>query len=112
VGERAQRIGRNEAVFRIVNERLEDLSETFGPAAGPMQLVCECGSAACTESISVSASEYEAVRADAELFVVAHGHVADDVERVVEERPAYDVVRKDPGAPATIARATDPRDAA
>lgn len=107
--DRASRIGRNEAVFREVNERLESLNETFGTLTGRMELVCECGDALCGDMIALTAADYEAVRADAELFVTAKGHVVDGVERVVDARPGYDVIRKDPGDPARIAHATNPR---
>ena len=42
-------------------------------------------------------------------FAVASGHVAPDVEQVVETHSRYDVVRKLKGVPAEIAQTTDPR---
>jgi hypothetical protein len=106
---REERIGMNEAVFRDVNERIQDVAGTFNLTSEPLDLICECGDAACTDRISLTRDEYERVRADAHLFAVATGHVAPDVEEVVEQRPGYDVVCKFKGAPAEIARKTDPR---
>lgn len=106
---REERIGMNEAVFRDVNERIQDVAGTFNLTSEPLDLICECGDASCVERISLSRDEYERVRAEAQNFAVATGHVAPDVEEVVEQRPGYDVVRKFKGAPAEIARKTDPR---
>ena len=106
---REERIGMNEAVFRDVNERIQDVATTFDLSSEPLDLICECGDAACVDRISLSRDEYEGIRADAHLFAVASGHVAPDVEEVVEERPGYDIVRKYKGTPAEIAQKTDPR---
>ena len=105
---REERIGMNEAVFRDVNERIQDVAAAFNLTTEPLDLICECGDAACVARISLSRDEYERVRADSHLFAVATGHVAPDVEEVVENRPGYDVVRKCKGAPARIAQKTDP----
>jgi hypothetical protein len=106
---REERIGMNEAVFRDVNERIQDVASTFNLTSEPLDLICECGDAACVERITLSRDEYEQIRADSHLFAVATGHVAPDVEEVVESRAGYEIVRKFKGAPAKIAQQTDPR---
>jgi hypothetical protein len=106
---RDERIGMNEAVFRDVNERIQDVASTFDLTSEPLDLICECGDATCVERISLSRDEYERVRSNAHHFAVASGHVAPDVEKVVESRPGYDVVSKFKGVPAEIAQKTDPR---
>lgn len=106
---RDERIGMNEAVFRDVNERIQDVASTFDLTSQPLDMICECGDAACVERISLSRNEYEHVRADAHLFAVAPGHVEQDVEEKVESHSGYDVVRKNKGVPAEIAQKTDPR---
>jgi hypothetical protein len=106
---REERIGMNEAVFRDVNERIQDVASTFNLTSEPLDLICECGDAACVERITLSREEYEQIRADPQLFAVATGHVAPDVEEVVESRAGYEIVRKFKGAPAKIAQQTDPR---
>jgi hypothetical protein len=107
--ERARKIGVNEAMFREVNERIEDLAETFGLRERPLELICECGDASCTQQIAMTIGEYEALRKDAMLFAVYPGHEIADVERIVERRDGYDVIRKHEGAPARIARDTHTR---
>ena len=105
---RERRVGEHEALFRSVDEQVQDLSQTF-LVEGRLRIVCECGEETCVEQIELLPSEYETVRADAELFIVKPGHEVPGVETVVERNDAYLVVRKDRGAPERIAHETDPR---
>jgi hypothetical protein len=110
--ERTRRIGLNEALFRQVNERIRDVSEKLGPVeeeAG-YQILCECGDTDCTAQLAIAPDQYEQVRSDPALFIVARGHIAPDVEGLTADRGAYQIVRKRPGASGNIAEATDPRD--
>ena len=103
------RIGENEALFRQVNERVEQLNVGFSAVLEYGEFVCECGDAACSERLRLKPEEYERVRADPTHFVVKHGHVAPDVEEVVFENERYQVVRKRPGGPDELAARRDPR---
>jgi hypothetical protein len=107
--ERGRRVALNEAVFREVNDRIEELAESFQLQNEPLNLVCECGDPTCVEHISIPHDEYEAVRREPTHFAVSPGHEIPDVEEIVEKRRGYDVVRKREGAPAKIAEETDPR---
>ena len=108
--ERAHRVGRNEAVFRKVNEQIESLNRAMAAISDEtMHIVCECGDLACSEQVSVDISTYERIRADAACFFVRPGHDDASVEHVVERTPGYDVVRKDPGEAQEMAEALDPR---
>lgn len=106
--ERAKRVGRNEVIFREVNERLRELGEglTLGAAA---EFVCECADTSCTDRIELPLSEYERVRSDPKWFVLLPGHEEPDYERVIDERDDYLIVEKLPGGPAGIAIRDDPR---
>jgi hypothetical protein len=99
----------NEALFRTVNERIEDLNESFATVTETFEIICECGDAGCVTQISIAPDAYEEVRADATLFVIAPGHVRPEIESILEERVAYHVVRKHPGLPEQVAKETDPR---
>jgi hypothetical protein len=110
VSERERRIGRNESLFREVNDRIERVSESLQVTTDTLRILCECGNASCTEQITLPVSEYERVRADAELFFVRKGHELPDVEHIVEQYDDYDVVRKEPGDAARLAHRLDPRD--
>jgi hypothetical protein len=107
--ERARKIGENEALYRAVNERIEDLNQAFGTLTDTMTVVCECGDATCALQIDLPVSEYERIRSDSTLFVVRPGHEIEDVEEVVAEGDAHSIVRKNPGGPAELADALDPR---
>ncbi|HEU5279295.1 MAG TPA: hypothetical protein VFU26_10365 [Gaiellaceae bacterium] len=109
MGSREERIGLNEAVFREVNERIEDLARTFEQGPEPLDLVCECGDASCVQRISMTRAEYEELRSDPHQFAVHPGHEIRDVEQVVAKRNGYDIVAKNRGAPERIAEQTDPR---
>jgi hypothetical protein len=107
---RTRRVGMNEALFREVNERIGQLTDRFETARDEtMEVVCECADPSCTERVEIGTHAYEALRADPARFLVIPGHVAEDVEDVVERTEAYDVVRKHDGLAAEIAEQTDPR---
>ena len=102
--ERAGRIGRNEDLFRKVNEQIEGVNETFGAFTGTMSIVCECGKTECMEQFELTFDAYRDLRADPTHFAVRPGHEIPDVERVVERQPNYFVVAKAEGEPARLAR--------
>ena len=107
--DRAERIGRNEALFREVNENIERISATLEVSEERLKILCECGVPACLEQLDVPVSEYERVRGTPTLFLIKPGHEHADLEDVVEEHDGYHVVRKrDPDA-AQIVRDLDPR---
>lgn len=107
--ERTRRVARNEAVYREVNERIEEINDAFGELTGTFMVVCECHDARCTEQIALSREAYEQVRADPTHFIVRPGHHASDVEAVIAYEDEYFVVEKHAGKPADLAEKTDPR---
>jgi hypothetical protein len=114
VDERERRIGLNEALFREVNERVEELQATHlreGQLAerDDLLLICECGDESCEEQLVVPVAEYERVRAHGDWFAVVPGHASGTVEHVVERHDGYEVVEKHGGAPTAQAKRTDPR---
>lgn len=106
--DREERLVKNEALFREVNEQIDALNEA-GPQIDSVPTVCECGSSGCTETLLVSRRAYEAVRAHPERFLIKPNHVFNEVEDVVERHPDWWVVAKKPGGPRRLAEATDPR---
>ena len=107
--ERERRKARNEALFRKVNEQLESVNEAFGSVSGTFAVICECDDVNCAQQLELPRSEYEAVRADPTLFIIATGHANDRVEGVIRESDGLQVVKKRDGAPSAFAEATDPR---
>ncbi|MGN6797578.1 MAG: hypothetical protein ACTHKS_05465 [Gaiellaceae bacterium] len=102
--ERTRRIGENEALYRSINDKIESLNQAFGVVAETMAVICECGKLECSEQIELDIPTYEHVRADPTHFVVLPGHELLDVETVIERHDAFNIVRKDPGGPAEVAR--------
>src|SRR4051812_36762078 len=111
VDARAERLGRNEILYREVNEAILEADARFGGAGARwLTIYCECADATCAQQLEVSLAEYEAVRADATRFICAPGHVEPDVEAVVDTLAGRAVVvQKREGGPAELSRATDPR---
>jgi hypothetical protein len=106
MGSREDRRGRNEALFREVNEQIAELGERH--RASRLEIVCECSNVACSEPISIFVSEYEEARSDPLTFIVRIGHVDPSVERTVREHRGHVLVKK-LGDAAAAAIATDPR---
>jgi hypothetical protein len=105
MNERQERLGRNEAIFRSVN----DLESGWDAGAELAQFVCECGDGDCRARIQLSLDEYAAVRADSACFAIVPGHDLPEIETVVEHNRRYAVVRKREGGPEELARRLDPR---
>jgi hypothetical protein len=105
----AERVGKNEALFREVNERIRELNDAFDdPRGGPVDFVCECSLEGCRDYVPLTLAEYADVRAHATRFLVAPGHVwHPENEHEVVRRPRYWVVEKT-GRAADVAAEADP----
>jgi hypothetical protein len=111
MSERDERLARNEAIFREINERTRSLQERFGPedpTTAYEEFLCECGDQLCVERVKLTVREYESVREQPTQFVVRPGHSVPRVERVVSEGDRYLVVVK-LGDAAEVAADRDPR---
>jgi hypothetical protein len=113
---RLERIARNEAWFRNVNEQIEQMhkkAETGdrAPEETRWEFQCECGvpDDACDARVEMTIAEYEAVRTQDDRFVLFPGHETRGLERVVQENERFVVVDKVAGAEPFVA--DDPRGA-
>jgi hypothetical protein len=88
------RAARNEALFRRVNERVEEVNKAFESILGDSDFFCECADVDCMEKIRMTLAEYEDLRSVSTHFAVKPGHVLPDDEKVVDERVGYIVVEK------------------
>jgi hypothetical protein len=104
---RAERQGRNESLFREVNERIAELNQTF-EVEGRSEFLCECGHESCREPVSISLAEYEEIRLSPTRFFVLPGHEDDAVETIVKRTDYYIIVEKH-GEAAAEADVLDPR---
>lgn len=100
-----ERLARNQALFREVNERLAELSDGF--LDGPQPFVCECSHEDCTITVTLNHDEYESVRAHSTFFVVATGHEILEVEKVIDHRNGWTIVQKVTASDYAVE--TDPR---
>ena len=92
VGTVEERVGRNEAIFRHVNERITELTDEL--AVTKLQIVCECADGGCVAAIEVRSDEYRRAREDEQVFIVVPEHVLAAVEEVVYEGKGFVFVRK------------------
>ena len=109
--DRQSRLARNQALFRDVNETVNEVSAGWRQSADPdTDWVCECASETCSVRMPLTHFEYEAVRANPTHFAVApaDSHVFLEVERVVERNDRYWVVEKIKEA-GRVAEHFDPR---
>lgn len=90
MSESLERLARNQALFRQVNERIER-------NAGDDEVVeflCECSNTDCADTIEMKISEYERVRSNATWFLIKPDHDIPQIERVTSRDDGYVVVEK------------------
>jgi hypothetical protein len=106
---RDERLARNQALFREVNERVSEITQANELSDLETNWVCECADQTCVERVALAPSEYESIRGDPTHFLVAPGeeHVVPEIERVVEKTDRYWVVGK-AGEAATVTKHLDP----
>ena len=105
----AERVGRNDAIFREANEGISESAEEH-EMTEEIPFLCECAEEGCTEIVRLSVEEYESVRGNATDFLNAPGHqvAAGPYGEVVDTNHRYVVVRKK-GEAAEIVVDLDPR---
>ena len=105
-----ERAAHNQAMFREVNERLDELTRTLTMTLTQADWVCECADTECDERLEMRLDEYEAVRQHGARFAVACDpkHVDAEVEQVIQRTDRYWVVEKIERA-ARVAVELDPR---
>jgi hypothetical protein len=89
-----ERAGRNEALFRAVNDNIAGSEEQMDSVSDSFSVFCECAKADCTMHVEISLTEYVRVRRHAHRFIVVPGHEQPDIEQVVERHRDYWVVEK------------------
>lgn len=90
-------------------EQNESTARARGPSGDGASFRCECGDDGCSCAITLTLTEYEAVRGDATHFVVARHHENPESERVIEENDRFAVVETVTGEATKLARRSDPR---
>jgi isopropylmalate/homocitrate/citramalate synthase len=107
VERRETKLAETEALFREVNEGIAAAAARFD--ADEIEIVCECSDVHCAHRLTTSPAEYERVRREPAQFLLAPGHEAAGLERVVRRRAGYWVVEKMEATMRRIAYRLDPR---
>jgi len=107
--ERLLRVGRNEALYRQVNEQIKGINLGTATMTGDFGVICECGTLGCTTQIMVSPHVYEQTRTRSDHFIVLPGHQIDEIEVVVADHGTFYVIEKTPPEAKRLAEEMDPR---
>ncbi len=103
---RVRRLAANEAIARQVNEQVEQLSERWNEPGEPLEILCECSLAECTQRLHVPLVDYQAVRENDARFMLVDQHIDKEIERRVGEVGDATVVEKfGPGRDVAVATA-------
>ncbi len=105
---RERRLAQNEASFREVNERIDELAKTYAGEPHKYEFLCECSNLDCTFRIELSLADYEAIRADGTRFVILPDHFLPEIEHVIEKHDAHWVIEKH-GEAGDLVDELDPR---
>jgi hypothetical protein len=91
----AERIARNDAIFRNANEGISEAAEAV-EMEDRVPFICECADPACREIVQLSMPEYRKIREDPRLFLNVPGHEASAQGwgQVVETHGRYVAVAK------------------
>ena len=91
---RDSRRERNRELFRLGNERLDDVGKNQIPEESLVPFLCECADDSCFEKVDVTLEEWETVASDPHSFLMLAGHQRNDDESVVASLLHYEIARK------------------
>ncbi len=89
-----ERAAHNQALFRQINQRIDELTTRFSEPGEEVGYVCECIETDCIELLSIPHDTFEQIRRHPREFIVVPGHEDLTVEEVVDQTPRWLVVRK------------------
>jgi hypothetical protein len=94
-GMSAERIARNESIFRNANEGISNALEAED-ILEPMPFVCECADPGCREMVNMTLIEYRRIREDARTFwhIASHEPASQGSTQILETHDGYVVVEK------------------
>lgn len=104
---REERVAKNEATSREINEQIQDAHEERPPSRF-LRVVCECGFATCERVVAITAEEYAQLRSEPNRYAVVREHVIPDVEQTISETDRFSVVAKREGIPTAAPTDEDP----
>lgn len=108
MGYREERVAKNEAASRQINEGIDTAFESEPPDRSTF-MICECGLEQCDQLLRITRADYDRVRSDPRQFLIFRDHLVPDTERVVFEGHGFLAVAKREGTPAEVAVQEDPK---
>ena len=97
----------NEMIFRRFNEKVsEELgkldamhvedgnAELTKDSDHVLEFVCECSDEDCTTRIPMRLTKYQQIHQERDTFIIAPGHQASAIEKVVREETDHAIVEK------------------
>ncbi len=105
----AERVARNDAVFRDANEKIGRAADEHS-IDGAIPFICECANPECRDIVLVTRADYQRIRSNPVHFLNAPGHevAAKGWARVVADHGHYVTVEKI-GRAGEVATELDPR---
>jgi hypothetical protein len=85
---------RNPALIRAVNERIRDVSSTWGAPSEPVGFLCECGDIDCLDVLKLTIRDFETLRPAGEHFLLVRDHESPDADEIVSRQNGYIIVAK------------------
>ena len=82
-----------ESTFRTANRDIAAVARDLN-ADALVPFLCECSESACRAVVRMPWREYAAIHEHPRRYVVAPGHELLEVEQLLSELPAYNVVEK------------------
>lgn len=90
-------------LFREVNERIRDVSQSWAKASETVEFLCECGKAECSGLLGLTIADYDQMRSAQNRFVLLRGHESAALAvvarvngySIAEERGADERARED-----------------
>ena len=105
----------NEVVFRQFNEKAQARFDEIKRVAAeegeealskqydvPLPFFCECSDENCKKRIYIAPSQYKAIHAQRNSFILISGHEVTDIEKVIKKEKDYVIVNKYIHPPSTV----------
>jgi hypothetical protein len=84
----------SQQIFRSANERMQALAVAIVPAEQLIPFLCECADDGCLGRVDMKLGDYDDIHRDRDQYSILRDHQIADGERVIEQRPLYDIVSK------------------
>jgi hypothetical protein len=89
-----ERLVESQQIFRSANQRMHTVAIGIVPVEQLVPFLCECADDGCLGRVDMNLADYDEIHRDRDQYAVIHDHLIADGERVVEQRPRFDVVTK------------------